>query len=115
MLPRAWKLRIRDILDSMNHIKSFIAGMNQEQFRSDKKTYLAIVRCLEIIGEASHHVPDTIKNKYADIPWRKLKDFRNVLAHQYFGVDDEIVWKTIHDDLLPLGSIFEKIMSSERE
>ncbi|MDZ4677592.1 MAG: DUF86 domain-containing protein [Oligoflexia bacterium] len=115
MSPRAWKLRIHDILDGIKDIKSFIADRTREQFSADKKTYLAVIRSLEVIGEAAHHTPDAIKKKYPEIPWRKIKDFRNVLVHQYFGIDNDIIWKTINDELLSLVQVFEKILSQESE
>lgn len=114
MSPRGWRLRIQDILDGFQDLKSFVEGMTPDQFQTDKKTYFAVIRSLEVIGEAAHHVPDEIKQKYPQIPWRKLKDFRNVLIHEYFGVDNEIVWRTLHVDLFPLKIAFEKILDSEK-
>jgi len=81
--PRSWKLRIDDILESIADIEIFTKGMTQDRFEKDKKTYLAVVRSLEVIGEASHHVPESIKAKYPKVPWRKMKDFRNILIHEY--------------------------------
>ena len=88
-------------------------GLNLEQFRSDKKTYFAVIRSLEILGEASHHLPEAIKEKYPDIPWRKMKDFRNLLIHEYFGVDADIVWNTIQNELIPLKVKVAKVLSNE--
>ena len=87
MSPRNWLLRIEDILESIEDIENFISGMNFKEFEDDKKTYKAVIRSLEVIGEASHHLPDEIKSKHPEVPWRKMKDFRNVLIHEYFGVD----------------------------
>ena len=113
MSPRSSRLRIEDILDAISDIEKFINGFSQEDFETDKKTYLAVIRSLEVIGEASHNFSDELKSKYKKIPWRKMKDFRNVLIHEYFGVDPEIVWKTIHDDLIPLKSDFKEILKIE--
>jgi uncharacterized protein with HEPN domain len=108
--PRDWDLRISDILGCIKEIRSFISGVTPEQFPKDRKTYLAVIRSLEVIGEAAHHVPEAVKGKFPEVPWRKLKDFRNLLIHEYHGVDNDIVWKTIQDDLFPLEPVFKKIL-----
>jgi uncharacterized protein with HEPN domain len=102
--PRSWRLRIQDILQSLKDIQIFVSDQTLETFLSDKKTYFAVIRSLEIIGEAANHVPDGIKLKYPAIPRRKMKDLRNILSHQYFGVDNEMIWTTVHDNLFPLRS-----------
>ena len=110
MSPRIWQLRIEDVLEQITDIEGFLKGVTKESFQTDKKTYNAVIRSLEVIGEAVHHLPDEIKDKYSEIPWRKMKDFRNVLIHEYFGVDSEIVWKTITEQLFPLKQKLEKVL-----
>ena len=109
MSPRKWDLRVSDILTSIEDIENFTHGMTLDSFRMDRKTVLAVIRCLEVIGEASHKIPVDIQVRNPEIPWRKIKDFRTLLIHEYFGVDLSIVWNTIHTDLLPLKPAFEKI------
>lgn len=70
-----------------------------------------MIRSLEIIGEAAGHVPREVRARYPEVPWALIKDFRNILAHEYFGVDSEIVWQTIHKNLFELKSTFVKILS----
>ena len=91
MSPRSWKLRIEDIVENIKDIESFIQGLDYKKFSEDKKTFNAVIRSLEIIGEAAGHVPKEIQSIHTQIPWVLIKDFRNVLAHQYFGVDNKIV------------------------
>ena len=93
------KLYIEDIIDSGNAIFDFVKGMSIEDFMNDRKTQSATIREFEIIGEAVGKLPDKIKNKYSHIEWRDIKDFRNILVHEYFGVDLEFVWNAIQNDL----------------
>jgi len=76
--------------------------MNCEQFKADTKTVDAVVRNIEIIGEAASHVPEKITTDNPDIPWQDMRDMRNVLAHEYFGVNEKIIWNTVQEDLPPL-------------
>ena len=110
MSPRGWKLRIEDILEQISDIETFLSGISKEDFAKDKKTYNAVIRSLEVIGEAAHHLPDSVKDSYRDIPWRKMKDFRNILAHEYFGVDQDIVWETIQKQIIPLKPLIDDIL-----
>ena len=88
-------LYLKDILDSIDAIQSFINGISFEYFINDRKTFSATIRELEIIGEASGRISIEVKQQYGDIPWRTMKDFRNVLAHHYFGINANIVWDVI--------------------
>ncbi len=65
----------------------------------DQKTIDAVIRNFEVIGEAATHVPDDVQRLFVDVPWGKMKGIRNLLIHEYFGVDAEVLWRTIHDDL----------------
>ncbi len=113
MSPRGWRLRVQDILNSISEIESFISGMILADFSKNRMAQHAVVRCLEIIGEAAGHVPIELQNKYSEIPWRKLKDLRNLLIHQYFGVDEEIIWDALQKDLPPLKPKLQKILEKE--
>ena len=102
MRYREWKLRLEDILEAIATIDRYATGMDYEAFRADGKTVDAVVRNLEIIGEAARHVPDAVQKRYSDVPWARMRDMRNVLIHEYSGVSVPIVWQTIRDDLPPL-------------
>jgi uncharacterized protein with HEPN domain len=108
-LVRNWRMRVEDILESIEKIESYTKNVDSIEFVKDSRTFDAVIRNFEIIGEAAHHVPEDIKLKHPEIPWQILKDFRNKVAHEYFGVDTDIVWRTIQQSLLPLKSKLVKI------
>jgi len=97
--PREWRLRVEDILDAIARIDRYITGLNSEQFKADQKTVDAVVRNLEIIGEAVRHLAAEDKNLPAGIPWTDIGGMRNILVHEYFGVDLNIIWETVTTDL----------------
>jgi uncharacterized protein with HEPN domain len=109
MHKRDVTLFVNDIKDSIEAIESYIQDMDIDKFIQDRKTYSAVIREFEIIGEAAKHLPDDIVSQYSDIAWRDIKDFRNILIHEYFGVDFEIVWNTIKNDLPKLYSVILEI------
>ncbi len=81
----------------------------------DHITYSAVIREFEIIGEAVGKLPDNLKQRHPDIEWQDIKDFRNLLTHEYFGIDLEIVWKIVQDDLLGLLNAVKEIVGAERD
>lgn len=85
MSSRSDSVYLHDMLDSINAIEQFVAGFDYDTFVRDRKTYSATLRELEIIGEAGGKVSDDLKTRRQEIDWRTLKDFRNILAHEYFG------------------------------
>ena len=96
-MKRDYKLFIKDIVDAIESIEEFVAGMSYEEFKNDDKTVSAVVRKLEIIGEATKNIPDEIKEKYLMLPWKEMAKIRDKLIHGYFSVDFEIVWKVVKD------------------
>ncbi len=102
MSKRAQKLYFEDIVTAISDIEEFTKDMSYESFKKDKKTIQAVVRCLEIIGEAANNIPDEFKKNYPEIHWREMISMRNKVLHEYFGIDEEIIWQTITEDLLPL-------------
>jgi len=98
-MSRDSTLFLHDILNSCNQILEFTRDHNFETFIKDDKTSSAVIRKLEIIGEAAKRIPDEIKFKYKDIPWRKMAGMRDNLTHAYFGVDYDLVWQTIANDI----------------
>ncbi|MEO5911489.1 MAG: DUF86 domain-containing protein [Pelobium sp.] len=95
MSERETKLLLGDILDSLNKIEIYTSGLSYEEYESDSKTKDAVERNFEIIGEASSRIPDDYKVLNPDIEWRILKDFRNFIIHEYFGINNQIVWDTV--------------------
>lgn len=113
MSKRDFRLYCTDILDSGSAILEFVKGLSFEEFCSDRKTYSAVIREFEIIGEAVGKLPDKLKQRHPDIEWQDIKDFRNLLIHEYFGIDLEIVWKIIQDDLPVLMDAVREIVRTE--
>ena len=88
----SYLMYLEDIQISLNRISEYIDGLDFISFKQDYKTVDAVIRNFEIIGEASKNLPDFIKEKYKDIPWQEMYYLRNKVAHEYFGVDYEIIW-----------------------
>jgi uncharacterized protein with HEPN domain len=109
MSKRVPRLYIEDILDSANAIKEFVNGMNFEEFMQDRKTYSATIREYIVIGEAVSALIDLLEEQFPHYPWRMVKDFRNLIIHEYFGVDTKIVWDLTRLELDELIKNIEKI------
>jgi len=103
---RDTRLYIDDILDASNAIESFIDSMSFEEFIHDRKTYSATLREYTVLGEAIGKILDILEEKYPDYPWRMVKDFRNFIVHEYFGVNPQIVWDLTK---LELPQLSEKV------
>ncbi|MBU0532578.1 DUF86 domain-containing protein [Candidatus Micrarchaeota archaeon] len=101
---------LNDIFDSIQKIEIFTKDMSFKKFEKDDKTIFAVVRALEIIGEASKKIPDNIKQKHSNIPWKSMAGMRDKLIHEYFGVDVKVLWKTIEQDVPPLKNAFQKLL-----
>lgn len=113
MSDRKEILFISDIADSAGAILEYTKGLAYEDFHKDRKTFAAVIREFEIIGEAVSKISDDIKKSYPNIEWQDIKDFRNILIHEYFGIDSEIVWKIIQDDLPILSSAIREILTKQ--
>ncbi|MDY6991727.1 MAG: DUF86 domain-containing protein [Pseudomonadota bacterium] len=93
------QLNLDRALEAIDKVEHYVAGMSFEDFIADDKTVDAVVRNFEIIGEAARQIPKTFKETSPDIPWRDIADFRNVLIHEYFGVDLHTLWQIIEMNL----------------
>lgn len=110
MPHRRWDIRIHDILASIEKIQQYTENMDAKLFLCDSRTVDAVVRNLEIIGEAARHVPDEIVNEHPEIPWREMRDMRNLLSHEYFGINEKIVWETVKNDLPVLIPLLKSLL-----
>ena len=115
MSKREWKLFVEDILESIGLIENYVAGMDADDFRNDKKTIDAVVRNLEIIGEASRNIPENIKNTYQDIDWKGVVGLRNRIAHEYFGISLTIVWNIIEQEFPKLKKQMKQILEKNKK
>jgi uncharacterized protein with HEPN domain len=102
---------LEDILDAIGKVAGFIEGMSREEFEQDEKTALARIRAFQIVGEAARSIPDSIKAKYPQVPWREMAGMRDKLTHQYFGVSLEVVWRTATEELPDLGPVVSGIVN----
>lgn len=90
---------IEHILENIEDIELFTKKISRRSFLSNKEKQNAVIRSLEIIGEAAKHIPQSIRKKYAKIPWREITGTRDKIIHHYFGVDLELIWKIVKESL----------------
>jgi len=107
---RDYRLYVKDILAAMESIEAFVEGLDWEAFQADDKTASAVVRKLEVIGEAAKQVPEEVRQEYPHIPWREMAGMRDRLIHFYFGVDYQLVWRTIKERIPQVKPEIRKIL-----
>jgi uncharacterized protein with HEPN domain len=100
----------KDILQNMRDAEQFIQGMTYEQFVADKKTMNAVLRSIEVIGEAAQRVPDDVRAQYPQIPWKEMAGMRDKVIHLYFSVDNETVWLVVKERIPSLQPLLEQIV-----
>jgi uncharacterized protein with HEPN domain len=110
-MPREYEDYLRDLLDAIEKVQTFIKDLEFEDFKKDDKTKFAVIRGLEIIGEATKHVSEGVRVRYPEVPWKEMAGMRDVLAHDYFGVDEETVWLTAKEKIPQLKPSIEKILA----
>ena len=104
------KIYISDILDCIHYIADFIGERNYDEFIADNKTSSAVVLKLIVIGEATKNLPENIREKYPDVPWKSMTGLRDRVAHGYFGIDYEIIWEVIKTQLPKLEPRMAEIL-----
>jgi uncharacterized protein with HEPN domain len=110
-MKRDYSDSLRDILDAAEKAQRFVAGVTWQEFaENDEKTF-AVIRALEVIGEAARAVPAEVRDRYPSIPWREVIGMRDKLIHQYFGVNLQRVWETVQSDLPALHDAVEEILA----
>ncbi len=106
---------MEDIIEAINSVIKFTEGMEYEEFIKDDKTTSAIIRKLEIIGEAVKRISEEVKISYPQIPWKDIAGMRDKLIHEYFGVDLKRVWKTAKEEIPELKPLFKRILKDFQE
>jgi uncharacterized protein with HEPN domain len=106
---------LQDMLENAQLAVRFVEGVDFETFKQDNKTVYAVIRAVEIIGEAASNIPIEVRSKYPSLPWRDIRGMRSKLVHQYFGVNMEVVWQTIQEDLPFIINELGNILIQEKD
>ena len=109
-MPQDYKVFLEDILEAIKKIRSYTAALSLESFSQDEKSVDAVVRNLEVIGEAIKNVPENVRMKYPDVEWRRIAGLRDILVHEYFGIDTVIIWDIIRNKLPILEAQVRQIL-----
>jgi len=110
-MSRIYSHYLSDMVDSCEHIRSYVAGMTFEEFVADRKTLDAVARNLEIIGEATKNIPDEILSERSEIPWKQVRRFRDKIAHHYFDLNLQRIWSIVDSDIEPLETAVRDLLA----
>ena len=109
-VSRDARLGLGDIVEAAERISVYTAGLDKSALLADGKTYDAVLFNLLKIGEAAKQIPDDFRARYPDVEWRKIAGLRDVIAHGYFALDDDIVWDVVSSKVAPLGARVRAIL-----
>ena len=110
-MPRNHGIQLEDMLEAAGRVEKYIGSMSEDEFYSDTKTFDAVIRNLEIIGEAAKNVSSEVKDKTLDIEWKKIAGLRDILIYEYFGIDQEIVWDVVKNKIPALIESLRRLRS----
>ena len=114
-MPRDFRLYLDDILEAIHQIRTYVTDQDEAAFAADRKTQDAVIRNLEIIGEAVGNLPEQIQKTAPEIDWRKIKGLRNILIHEYFGINLPILWDVVQTKLGLLETVCRKLIEKAAE
>ena len=106
---------LTDMVQAATKATEFVRGMTFEQFESDDRTLFAVVRALEVVGEAAKRIPESMRAQHPMVPWSSMTGMRDKLIHEYFGVNQKVVWKTVTEDLPPLIPTLQRLLNAVSE
>ena len=109
-MPRDYKVYLEDILGAIGKIRHYTGGLSLQAFTADTRTFDAVIRNLEIIGEAAKQIPEDIRSLRPEVEWKRVGRLRDILIHQYFGVDAQIVWDIVQNKLAPLEQAIRALL-----
>lgn len=109
MSNRAWEFYLGDMISFVEKVLSYTSGFDQSEFESSGLNYDAVLRNLELIGEAAMHIPDSVRSEHSEIPWRQIIATRNQLIHGYLGIDNDTLWSIVVEDVPDLLVNLHKI------
>jgi uncharacterized protein with HEPN domain len=104
--------RLEDMLHYSADAENFVEGMTLETLKNDRKTAFALIRAVEVVGEAAKFIPEEIRSQYPHVPWRDITGLRNQVAHAYFGIDYDLLWITVQRDIPELIANLEVIIAA---
>ncbi len=107
---REYKDYLHDMQVYAEKAEQFLTDVGLEALQANEKKTFAIIRALEVIGEAARHIPPSVRRRYPEIPWKKVVGMRNMVIHGYFGVDVEVIWRTVQEDLPPLRTAIARMV-----
>jgi len=114
-MSREHRLFLEDMRKACEKVIRFTQKFTREQFVADEKTFDAVMRDLEIIGEAAKHIPPEVRAQHPDVDWRKIAGLRDVVIHEYFGIDIELIWDIITREIPELLPRLNRMLSETRE
>ncbi len=106
-MSRSTRMYLEDILEACRKIDRFTDGLSRKEFEGDELKFDAVIRNLEVIGEAAKHVPEELRVALSGIAWKRISGFRDILAHEYFGVDEDILWDVLTSKVPEVRSVIE--------
>ena len=106
------KIRLQHIIDAISEIQKYVQGVEFSTFLENSMMRFACIKQMEIIGEASNHLSKDLKSKFSDVQWAQIIGMRNVFAHEYFGIDTNLVWEIIKNDIPELKAKISEIIKS---
>jgi len=112
-MSREYRLFLEDIRDSCQKILNYTENLSFKQFVNNEMAYDAILRNVEIVGEAAKQIPETVRNQYPEADWRRIAGLRDIVAHQYFGIHDEIIWDVVVNKIPVLLHQIQDILEQE--
>lgn len=114
-MSRTYDIYLQDIVEAINRIESYVRDTTRSQFKTDRMRFDAVVRNLEVTGEAVKRVPDSIRENYPSVAWRKIAGLRDRLIHAYFDIDIDIIWDVVQSELPILKNEIQRILGEQNE
>jgi uncharacterized protein with HEPN domain len=111
---RDFEVYLEDIISAIDSVEAYTKGLTYQSFVDDKKTVDAVIRNFEIIGEATKQIPLSVRREYPDVPWANMAGMRDKLIHGYFGVQLDVVWKTIKERLPAVRKLMVEVLAKAK-